>query len=194
MSNLEYLITRPGIFKMATVALGAAAFTLTSFSFAESPYSEFYSNWTEVDDGQSDINLPGTELELYLMSATGIFLVVSLVYLVLYCIYYKLCESSWNRIVDTGYHLVAALFLFAGGGVNFYSAIDIERNGCEVFFDLNQLTPTPHGRFFSPPGIQNQEKVVCHYFKAKIIAAAFSSFNAVIYGITAIIVITTKDL
>jgi hypothetical protein len=80
--------------------LGLITFSLGVSSYTNSSYTEFYSNATSNGNPK---NLPGTELELYHLSSAGIYLGISVGYLVLYAFIYELCESRLNRIMVRNY-------------------------------------------------------------------------------------------
>lgn len=160
-------------------------FTLTSHSYANSPYTDFYSEQSKEGKAKA---LPGTELELFEVTASGAFLLCSLIYLILYAWIYELCESKINRIVvrywkacntnywicsflicllcsfqDTAFHAAGALFIFAAGCVSLYASVEIEDYGCTAFQESSTVE--------SKTVLSTSGEFFCHHFVEKVTAA-----------------------
>ncbi|ODM99514.1 hypothetical protein Ocin01_07167 [Orchesella cincta] len=191
--NLEYLLTRPGGLKLATVIFGVVSAILSCHSYANSPYSEYYSEELARNNTR---RLPGTELELSNMSTTLVFLGISVVYLLAHSLFYIICESRLNKFIDTSLHMAGALLLFAGGATLFYNAFNIKNNGCNAF-ETFQTAPRDsiHSFLFGfIPSVlaYGNDVKLCQYFAEKIVAAAFNVVNSVLYALLAFVIFTTE--
>ncbi|CAL8110708.1 unnamed protein product [Orchesella dallaii] len=192
--NLEYLLTKPGGLKIATIIFGVVAAVLSSHSYSNSPYTEFYSE--EVERNNNSRRLPGTELELSNMTASLVFLGISIIYLVAHSLFYAICESRLNKFIDTSLHMAGALSLFAGAATLFYSAVNIKRNGCTAF-QAFQTAPREYHMYlfgFVPfkSSMYGLDEMRCQYFSEKIVAGIFNVVNSILYALLSFVIFTTE--
>lgn len=194
--NLEYLTTRPGIFKIFIVVFG-----IITIGFGlEAHYESAYTEALDEVKGNETLSikykdLPGTGLEIYFIVATLVCMVLSFFYLAAMALVYELEEMTINRYIDSAFHILSSVLLLVAGFVIIFSGATIENKGCYIFDEKN---PTPFTLKSTPRGplgdLFKDKNSECQLLKEKIVAGIFGLLNGVLYAVTAAVIFQTKHI
>ncbi|CAG7835873.1 unnamed protein product [Allacma fusca] len=112
--NLEYLLTKPGLFKLITLFVGMTCLGVALHGISNSVYNQRVGEDLEAEE--------------YFESTVSSIFVFSFVYLGILCFSDDIATSKWNRLVDTVYHALAAKALLVAGGLLTMSAAVIQQS------------------------------------------------------------------